>query len=64
MTALWEFLSWLGVRVTEGYCPSPKDDEVMHCDHWFECEPCHWCGFDGGGEDCDCPRHTAQRVAS
>lgn len=47
---------------SEGYCEKSRDG--MHCVHWWDlCEPCHYCGFDGGGEDCDCPRHTAERQA-
>ena len=42
-----------------GYCP--KSEDGQHCDAWWDCEPCHWCGFDGGGEhDCDCPRHNPE----
>lgn len=29
-----------------------------HCDHWFDCEPCCRCGFDGPGNHCDCPKHN------
>lgn len=36
-------------------------EEDDHCYHWWECEPCCGCGYDGGGEDCDCPRHTEMR---
>lgn len=35
----------------EGFCPA--SDDGQHCEHWWDCEPCHWCGFDGGGADCD-----------
>lgn len=51
----------------EGFCFAVQDEgpilegENSHCDHWWDCEPCCYCGFDGGGEDCDCPRHTAMR---
>jgi hypothetical protein len=40
----------------EGFCSASEDQ--THCEHWWDCEPCHFCGFDGGGEDCDCPRHN------
>lgn len=40
----------------------PKSNDGMHCQHWYDCEPCCACGCDEGGEDdCDCPRHTAMR---
>lgn len=43
-------------------CPAAPADDVVHCEHWFDCEPCCWCGTDVGGEDdCDCPRHQAAR---
>ena len=43
-------------HATETWCPATH--EVEHCGHWFDCDPCCRCGFDGGGEDCDCPRHN------
>lgn len=36
-------------------------EEDDHCIHWWDCEPCCSCGYDGGGEECDCPRHTEVR---
>lgn len=39
----------------EGFCNSTN---IEHCNHWWDCEPCCECGFDGGGKDCDCPRHN------
>ena len=45
-------------KIAAGYCPESEDDQ--HCVHWWDCEPCHWCGFGGGGEDCDCPRHNPE----
>jgi hypothetical protein len=40
----------------KGWCTTIEDEQ--HCDHWWDCEgPCCGCGFDGGGEDCDCPKH-------
>lgn len=52
------------LAMTNQWCPvgDPEVDRMMasHCEHWFDCEPCDFCGFDGGGEDggCDCPRHN------
>lgn len=43
----------------EGSCSESEDDS--HCYCWWECEPCCYCLFDGGGEDCDCERHTEMR---
>jgi len=40
----------------EGFCEQMFDGQ--HCEHWWDCEACCACGFDGGGEDCDCPRHN------
>lgn len=45
-------------RAEEGFCGLSPDN--THCEHWWDCEPCHFCGFDGGGEDCDCPRHNPE----
>lgn len=48
----------------EGFCEANNGEgpilegEGSHCPHWWDCEPCHYCGFDGGGDDCDCPRHN------
>ena len=43
----------------EGYCPL-RDDE-LHCDCWWECEPCCACSYDGPDDiDCDCPRHSPE----
>ena len=40
----------------EGYCP--KSEDLQHCEAWWDCEPCHFCGFDiVDNPDCDCPRH-------
>lgn len=49
-------------ELAEGKCPHPESDG-QHCGHWWDCGSCCWCGFDGGGEDCDCERHTAEREA-
>jgi hypothetical protein len=49
------------------WCPAeftkagePNDDH-MHCDCWYECEPCCRCGDDTPDASCDCPRCTAVR---
>ena len=45
----------------EEQCDKGKDG--IHCECWYDCYPCCWCGNDTGGEeDCDCDRHTAMRV--
>lgn len=50
---------WIGDWIPEeGFCSEDLDG---HCPHWWDCEPCHYCGFDGGGEFCDCERHTLLR---
>jgi hypothetical protein len=41
----------------EGFCEDNLEDG-QHCGCWWDCYPCCSCGFDGGGEDCDCPRHN------
>lgn len=43
------------------HCPSSKDDAELHCEHWYECEPCCWCGDDTPDPRCDCPRCSALR---
>lgn len=31
------------------FCPQSKDEAPgTHCDHWWEAEPCCWCGTDEG----------------
>lgn len=42
----------------EGFCCGEFSEDSQHCYCWWDCEPCCWCQFDGGGEDCDCPRHN------
>lgn len=44
------------------FCPKAPAEDPGHCLHWYDCEPCHRCGSDAGGEDnCDCERHTQAR---
>lgn len=55
------------------YCPAaaeldpdydPAHDHLpVHCPHWYDCEPCHWCGDDTPDPFCDCDRCTAVRLA-
>lgn len=41
-----------------------KGPDGQHCECWYDCDPCHHCGTNEGGEyDCDCERHTAGRSA-
>lgn len=52
----------IGPSEEEGFCLSGGDmGDDQHCYCWWDCEPCHYCGFDGGGADCDCERHTLLR---
>lgn len=44
--------------IDEGYCA--KREDKQHCVHWWDCGKCCSCGHEGGGEDCDCPKHTAK----
>ena len=50
-----------------GWCPIGGYDRInafqskfhtQHSENWWECEPCVFCGFDGGEEGCDCLRHN------
>ena len=45
----------------EGYCP--KREDTIHCVHWWDCEPCCSCTYDGPDDkdvDCSCPRHSPE----
>lgn len=43
----------------EGYCP--KSEDGQHCEAWWDCEPCHFCGYDVvDSPDCSCPRHSPE----
>lgn len=47
--------------VSDEWCPGGPADGPTHCMCWWDdCEPCCRCGWDGGGEDCDCPRHNPE----
>lgn len=49
------------------WCPvgDPKDVlENAHCGHWYNCEPCHYCGDDTPDLNCDCDRCTYARQAT
>ena len=50
----------LNAAMNEGFCFMSPDGQ--HCGHWWDCEPCDHCGYDGGGEagDCSCPRHSPE----
>lgn len=43
------------------YCPNAPADDPGHCEHWYDCEPCHRCGDDTIDPKCDCPRCTEAR---
>jgi hypothetical protein len=45
-------------------CPNAPADDLGHCGHWYDCEPCCRCGDDTPDPMCDCPRCTAVREAS
>lgn len=49
------------MEIPSEICPSAPEGEVVHCGHWYECEPCHWCGDDTPDPNCDCERCTAVR---
>jgi len=48
-------------------CWRPYDkDGHGHCEHWWDCKPCCWCGRDklSDSPDCDCQRHQEYRRQS
>lgn len=47
-------------NIADGFCIESPDRQ--HCSHWWDCAPCCYCGYDGGGEDCDCERHRGKRA--
>lgn len=46
------------------FCPNAPADDPGHCEHWYDCEPCHRCGDDTIDPNCDCERCTSHRAAS
>lgn len=41
-------------------CPGTEDG--LHCEHWYDCEPCHVCGLQYEPDPlCDCPKCSAAR---
>lgn len=46
-----------GATRDEGYCFASPD--AQHCAHWWDCAPCHYCGYEGPAcEECDCGRRS------
>ena len=43
-----KFLSMDSGEGDDGYCPA-RDDDGIHCIHWWDAEPCCTCG---AGRDC------------
>lgn len=41
------------------WCPAADEKDPGHCEHWFDCEPCHRCGDDTRDPNCDCERCDA-----
>lgn len=42
-------------------CPSKKSYNGQHCDFWWDCEPCSWCGDNTPDPDCGCEKCLARR---
>lgn len=42
-------------------CPNSPEDVPLHCEHWYDCLPCCWCGddppHDPDADECDNPAH-------
>lgn len=38
------------------HCPQSQFESI-HCECWYECQPCCWCRDDTEDMDCDCMMH-------